>query len=202
MSKHSNANTTKEIFSGFHVVAVKPDGKQIDEVVGKPKSKLQDKKAYAVVVTDANGVIEASGDKSAAIGGYGSDAKAGPGGIAHVLGVGEDEKGGKASTGPRGVSVVRQSGIAETGDGGVACTMRSGKSIVGGRGVAVALNDRHRLDATAQAELGGILVFSYCPTPTNDNTPMEFVCARVDNKEILPHKPYKVTKNGEVVPAK
>lgn len=177
--------------TGYHVVAVKPDGiTPINEVVGCPRAGLMDNTQGAVVITDDNGEVKAGGEYGLAIGDENCIATGGKQGLAYV-------SSGKAIGGAQTVAINRGAGIAQSGDGGVSVATYDGHASVG-CGVAVAYNSRGSFQATADASLGGVLVFGYT---TDATSAMKFAVAVIDGVNYLPATEYQVNICGKIVPA-
>lgn len=181
------------LLPSYHVTAVLVDGTALKADVASPAGGLEDLAPRAVVIAADNSKTTAGLD-GVALGGVGSKATAGQQGLAQVLS-------GEAIGGHFAVAVSRQGGKATASDGGVALVVNGGAAAITNLGVAIAMNPRWSYNATAQAGVGSILVFSYCSKPDDLSIPPTYACFRVDGVSILPGKPYKITKTGQLVRA-
>lgn len=104
---------------------------------------------------------------------------------------------GGAYGGANTIAINRGGGVAESCDGGVSLATYDGFASVG-LGVAVAYNNRGSFKATAQATLGGVLVFGYTTDATSS---MKLAMAYIDGVNYLPSTKYQVNICGKIVPA-
>lgn len=211
-AKRGKKPTARTPSSSVRVVGVLQDGSLLNKALKySPRPVVDLGQRTIVVAGDTSpaypnrfGIVKA-GPYGCAIGGMRCSAETQRQGLAYV------QSGTAYCAGAAGIAINRSgepaindsehSYSAEAQDL-LAATFEGGNAKMDGAGIAIAINKTDgSLDATAQASLGGLIVFGYFVTGPNNLPLVKYVPGRVDGKEIVSNTPYKLDINHKPVKA-